>query len=111
MCARIQKARLVSIKQHIHSLRIERREGRPAVTITSTRQRKELTMNTSTPKPDPGAKAPPMMHEGDIGSGEITPGQHETNEMIKQIPPLPGSGGSQQDAGETGNQKGGAGKA
>jgi hypothetical protein len=68
-------------------------------------------MNTSTPKPDPGAKAPPMMHEGDIGSGEITPGQHETNEMIKQIPPLPGSGGSQQDAGETGNQKGGAGKA
>jgi hypothetical protein len=51
----------------------------------------ELTMNTSTPKPDPGAKAPPMMHEGDIGSGEITPGQHETNEMIREIPPLPGN--------------------
>jgi hypothetical protein len=47
-------------------------------------------MNTSTPKPDPGAKGPPMMHEGDIGSGEITPGQHETNEMIKEIPPLHG---------------------
>jgi hypothetical protein len=71
-------------------------------------------MNTTTPKPDPGAKAPPMMHEGDIGSGEITPGQHETNEMIKEIPPLPrtggGGGGSQQDAGKTGNQQGGQGK-
>jgi len=67
-------------------------------------------MNTSTPKPDPGAKGPPMMHEGDIGSGEITPGQHETNEMIKEIPPLPRSGGKQ-DAGETGNRQGGQGKA
>ena len=47
-------------------------------------------MNTSIPKPDPAAKGPPMMHEGDIGSGEITPGQHETNEMIKEIPPLHG---------------------
>jgi hypothetical protein len=67
-------------------------------------------MNTSKPKPDPGAKAPPMMHEGDIGSGEITPGQQETNEMIKEIPPLPRSGGSQQDAGKAGNQQGGSGK-
>jgi hypothetical protein len=65
-------------------------------------------MNTSKPKPDPGAKAPPMMHEGDIGSGEVTPGQHETNEMIKEIPPLPRGGGSQQDAGKTGNQQGGS---
>lgn len=67
-------------------------------------------MNTSKPKPDPGAKAPPMMHEGDIGSGEITPGQQETNEMIKEIPPLPRNGGSQQDAGETGSRQGGPGK-
>jgi hypothetical protein len=50
----------------------------------------EHTMDTSRPKPDPGAKAPPMMHEGDIGSGEITPGQQETNDMIKEIPPLHG---------------------
>jgi hypothetical protein len=50
----------------------------------------EHSMDTSIPKPDPGAKGPPMMHEGDIGSGEITPGQHETNEMIKEIPPLHG---------------------
>lgn len=54
-------------------------------------------MNTATPKPEPGAKAPPMMHEGDIGSGEITPGQHETNEMIKEIPPLHGNRGNQQN--------------
>jgi hypothetical protein len=68
-------------------------------------------MNTSTPKPDPAAKGPPMMHEGDIGSGEITPGQHETNEMIKEIPPLPRTGGGgQQDAGKTGNRQGGQGK-
>jgi hypothetical protein len=63
-------------------------------------------MNTSTPKPDPGAKGPPMMHEGDIGSGEITPGQHETNEMIKEIPPLHG----QVPAGDTAGKQGGAGK-
>jgi hypothetical protein len=64
-------------------------------------------MNTSTPKPDPGAKGPPMMHEGDIGSGEITPGQQETNEMIKQIPPLHGHVPTGDAAG---NQKGGSGK-
>ncbi|MCS0592488.1 hypothetical protein ACFQ09_04455 [Massilia norwichensis] len=64
-------------------------------------------MNTSTPKPDPGAKAPPMMHEGDIGSGDITPGQHETNEMIKEIPPLHGH----VPADDPAKQQGGAGKA
>jgi hypothetical protein len=64
-------------------------------------------MDTSTPKPDPGAKAPPMMHEGDIGSGEITPGQQETNEMIKEIPPLHGS---TPPGDEAGKQKNGSGK-
>jgi hypothetical protein len=47
-----------------------------------------------------------MMHEGDIGSGEITPGQHETNEMIKEIPPLHGHTPS----GDAGKQKGGSDK-
>jgi hypothetical protein len=47
-------------------------------------------MNTSTPKPDPGAKGPGMLHEADIGSGERTPAQHETDQMIKEIPPLKG---------------------
>ena len=31
----------------------------------------------------------PMTDEADIGSGEKTPGQKETEEMIRQIPPLP----------------------
>ena len=31
----------------------------------------------------------PMIDEADIGSGEKTPGQKETDEMIRQIPPLP----------------------
>jgi hypothetical protein len=41
---------------------------------------------------DPAASGRPFMDEGDIGSGEKTPGQQETEEMIRQIPPLqPGS--------------------
>jgi len=51
-------------------------------------------MNTSGQKPDPGAKGPAIMHEADIGSGERSPAQHETDQMIKEIPPLP-PGGSQ----------------
>jgi len=47
-------------------------------------------MNTSIPKPDPAAKGPGMLHEADIGSGERSPGQHETDQMIKEIPPLKG---------------------
>lgn len=38
---------------------------------------------------DPGAQAPGMMHEADIGSGEKTPGELETEEIIKSIPALP----------------------
>lgn len=59
-------------------------------------------MEGSTSRQDPGAKAPPMLHEGDIGSGELAPGQQETNAMIEQIPPLPRDGGSRQDAGQAG---------
>jgi hypothetical protein len=33
----------------------------------------------------------PLLDEADIGSGEKTPAQHETEEMIRQIPPLPAS--------------------
>lgn len=40
------------------------------------------------PFPDP-ARARAMMDEADIGSGEKTPAQEETEEMIRQIPPLP----------------------
>lgn len=41
-------------------------------------------------KPEPGEH---MLDEADIGSGEKTPGELETEEHIKSIPPLPhGSG-------------------
>jgi hypothetical protein len=38
---------------------------------------------------DPAHKGRPYMEEADIGSGEKNPGQLETEEMIRQIPPLP----------------------
>jgi hypothetical protein len=47
-------------------------------------------MDSSIPKPDPGAKGSGMLHEADIGSGERSPGQQETDQMIKEIPPLNG---------------------
>ena len=40
-------------------------------------------------KPEPGAQAPGMPHEADIGSGEKTPGEQDTQAMIEAIPPLP----------------------
>ena len=43
------------------------------------------------PSNDPKT-SPPMSEEADIGSGEKSPGQHETEEMIRQIPPLPADG-------------------
>lgn len=33
-----------------------------------------------------------FMEEADIGSGEKTPGEQETDEQIRQIPPLPEPG-------------------
>ena len=67
-------------------------------------------MRTPAPQCDPGAKGPGMLHEADVGSGERSPGQHETDEMIREIPPR----GSQQDADKSGSQQsgqGGSGKA
>lgn len=32
------------------------------------------------------------MEEADIGSGEKTPGEQDTDEQIRQIPPLPDKG-------------------
>lgn len=49
-------------------------------------------MHPSRKNTDPAASGRAFMDEGDIGSGEKTPGQKETEEMIKEIPPLqPGS--------------------
>lgn len=55
---------------------------------------------------DPGAQGAPILHEADIGSGERTPAQHETDQMIKEIPPLPPSGQNGEDAAQQGNQQG-----
>lgn len=48
-------------------------------------------MNDTTPNVDPKNKGRAMYDEADIGSGERSPGQHETEEMIRGIPPLPPS--------------------
>ena len=46
------------------------------------------------PSPQRGdpATARPLSEEADIGSGEKTPGQTETEDQIRQIPPLPPGG-------------------
>jgi hypothetical protein len=49
-------------------------------------------MSQSQQKTDPANKGRPLLEEADIGSGEKTPAQMETEEMIRQIPPLPPSG-------------------
>jgi hypothetical protein len=49
-------------------------------------------MTQSQQKPDPAAKGRPFLEEADIGSGEKTPAQHETDQMIREIPPLPPAG-------------------
>jgi hypothetical protein len=51
---------------------------------------------------DPGVKGAPMLHEADIGSGERTPAQQETDQMIKEIPPLKPDEQNGKDAGKTG---------
>lgn len=61
-------------------------------------------MNTAASDKDPGVEAPPILHEDDIGSGERSPGQHETDEMIKEIPPLSNKQGGQDD-GQAGQQQ------
>jgi hypothetical protein len=43
-----------------------------------------------TPQGEP-AKGKHLIEEADIGSGEKTPAEHDTEELIRQIPPLPGS--------------------
>ena len=48
----------------------------------------ERIMNTRHKETDPAATGGALLHEDDIGSGEKTPGEKETEEMIKEIPPL-----------------------
>lgn len=54
-------------------------------------------MSTS-PRPTDPADAKPMTEEADIGSGDKSPGQLETEKIIKSIPPLPDD-----DAGKDGS--------
>lgn len=61
-------------------------------------------MNDPTRKVDPAAHGRPLYDEADIGSGEKSPGQHETEEMIRQIPPLPPSGGKTDQQAPQGQQ-------
>ncbi|KQV30539.1 hypothetical protein [Massilia sp. Root335] len=67
-------------------------------------------MRTNVPKPDPGANAPANLHEADIGSGERSPAQHETDAMIREIPPRGHKQGDQQDAGQQATRDGEPGK-
>jgi hypothetical protein len=55
-------------------------------------------------KTDPGNKGRPFLEEADIGSGEKNPGQLETEEMIRQIPPLPHPDKQQGGGGQQGEQ-------
>lgn len=48
-------------------------------------------MNEPTSNVDPQHKGRTMYEEADIGSGEKSPGQHETEQMIREIPTLPPS--------------------
>ncbi len=47
---------------------------------------------------DPAAGRRAILDEADIGSGEKTPGQLETEEMIREIPPLPPGDGDAHEA-------------
>ena len=51
-------------------------------------------MTQSQQPTDPAATGGAILHEDDIGSGEKTPAEKETEEMIKEIPPLNGTNGS-----------------
>jgi hypothetical protein len=53
-------------------------------------------MPTHKPFPDP-ALARSLLDEADIGSGEKTPGQLDTEEMIRAIPTLPPAGQAERD--------------
>jgi len=49
-------------------------------------------MTDTTPQADPENKGRAIFDEADIGSGERSPGQHDTEQMIREIPALPPAG-------------------
>ncbi|MEW7850216.1 hypothetical protein AB2N08_16090 [Massilia aurea] len=50
-------------------------------------------MTDTTPNVDPKNKGRAIFDEADIGSGERSPGQHDTEALIREIPTLPPSAG------------------
>jgi hypothetical protein len=64
----------------------------------------EHTMNNRNRQTDPAAKGPNVLHEADIGSGEKSPGELETEAMIREIPPLPPSGKPGEESTGTANK-------
>lgn len=46
---------------------------------------------STTARPNEPETTRPLLDEADIGSGEKTPAQKETEDLIRQIPPLPAS--------------------
>lgn len=65
--------------------------------------------NTKPPFPDP-ADAKSLIDEADIGSGEKTPAQLDTEKMIREIPQLPPSGSETSDDDADGDEAAGAGR-
>lgn len=61
-------------------------------------------MNNRNRQTDPAAKGPNVLHEADIGSGEKSPGELETEAMIREIPPLPPSGKGDEESAGTANK-------
>ena len=66
-------------------------------------------MPNTKPFPDP-ASAHALSDEADIGSGEKTPGQLETERMIREIPALPPFGQERAEDDAAGGDAAGAGR-
>jgi hypothetical protein len=91
----LDKERVVARKQHKLPRLIARRQFARAATMnqhqTAAKQySKENRMNQAPSPKEPITR--PLLDEADIGSGEKSPGQKETDELIRQIPPLPPGG-------------------
>jgi hypothetical protein len=61
-------------------------------------------MHSTKPFPDP-ASARSLVDEADIGSGEKTPSQLETEQTIRDIPPLPAPGQDEDEEAELGREQ------
>jgi hypothetical protein len=75
------------------------RAGARAALLRSSDRNAALENNmNSTARPNKPQTTRALLDEADIGSGEKTPAQKETEELIRQIPPLPAPDTSAGDA-------------